>query len=102
MSSIKRIIPLLDRVLIQRTLAPTKTTGGVLLPEKNISKLNEGVIIEVGPGIRNKDGTLIPNIVSKGQRVLLPEYGGNSVKFNDQEYFLYRSEDILAVVSDKL
>jgi chaperonin GroES len=29
----KRLIPLLDRVLVQKLEAPTKSIGGVLLPE---------------------------------------------------------------------
>jgi chaperonin GroES len=37
----RRVIPLLDRVLIQRVTAPTKSIGGVLLPEAATTKLNE-------------------------------------------------------------
>lgn len=29
----KRLIPLLDRVLVEKLAPPTKTVGGVLLPE---------------------------------------------------------------------
>ena len=29
----KRLIPLLDRVLVEKLAPPTKTIGGVLLPE---------------------------------------------------------------------
>jgi chaperonin GroES len=29
----KRLVPLLDRVLVEKLAPPTKTTGGVLLPE---------------------------------------------------------------------
>lgn len=29
----KRLIPLLDRVLVQKLEAPTKSVGGVLLPD---------------------------------------------------------------------
>ena len=29
----KRLIPLLDRVLVQKLEAPTKSGGGILLPE---------------------------------------------------------------------
>lgn len=97
----RRIIPLLDRVLVQRVVAPTKTSGGVLLPDKAAVKLNEGLVVEVGPGVRSKEGSLIPPSVKKGEKVLLPEYGGNAVKVGDQEFYLYRNEDILAVLSDK-
>ncbi|KAJ2488669.1 mitochondrial heat shock protein Hsp10 [Coemansia sp. RSA 2050] len=95
----KRIIPLLDRVLIQRVKAETKTATGILLPEKAVEKLNEGVVVAVGPGIVAKDGTTIPTGLSEGDRVLLPSYGGSPIKLDaikDKEYLLFRAEEILA------
>jgi chaperonin GroES len=58
------------------------------------------VVLSVGAGARNKDGQIIPVSVKPGDRVLLPEYGGNKVKFDetDKEYVLYRDEDILGVL----
>jgi chaperonin GroES len=35
----RRLIPLLDRVLIERIIAPTKSAGGVLLPETAVPKV---------------------------------------------------------------
>jgi hypothetical protein len=34
----KRLIPLLDRVLVEKIVAPTKSVGGILLPETAVSK----------------------------------------------------------------
>ncbi|KAJ2004094.1 mitochondrial heat shock protein Hsp10 [Coemansia thaxteri] len=95
----KRIIPLLDRVLIQRVKAETKTATGILLPEKAVEKLNEGVVVAVGPGNITKDGTTIPTGLAEGDRVLLPSYGGSAIKLEavkDKEYLLFRAEEILA------
>ena len=52
-------------------------------------------VISVGPGVANRDGKLIPVNVKAGDRVLLPEYGGHTVKIADEEFTLYRDEDIL-------
>ena len=49
----------------------------------------------IGPGGMTRDGKLIPINVSVGDRVLLPEYGGHTVKIGEDEYTLYRDEDIL-------
>merc|ERR1712196_341068 len=87
--------PLLDRVLVQRTAAVTQTAGGILLPESVQSKVNEGSVVAVGPGGRTRDGEPLPMSVNVGDSVLLPEYGGTSVKFGDDEYHLFRDEDIL-------
>ena len=35
----RRLIPLLDRVLIEKITAPTKSAGGVLLPESAVPKV---------------------------------------------------------------
>merc|ERR1712146_419183 len=87
--------PLLDRVLVQRVAAVQKTAGGILLPESVQSKVNEGTVIAVGPGGRTREGSTIPMNVAVGDSVLLPEYGGTSVKFGDDEYHIFRDEDIL-------
>lgn len=52
-------------------------------------------MVAVGPGSQNKEGKLLPMSVSVGDRVLLPEYGGHTVKVGEDELFLFRDEDIL-------
>ncbi|TPX60946.1 hypothetical protein PhCBS80983_g01475 [Powellomyces hirtus] len=92
----KRIIPLFDRVLIQRVKAPERTASGLFIPEKAQETLNEGLVIAVGPGAPPKDSSAVrPMQLKEGERVLLPPYGGNQVKLGDQEYFLYKEEEIL-------
>lgn len=96
----RRLIPLLDRVLVKRIEPPTKSIGGVLLPESAQSKLNEGVILAAGPGRRNADGEMIPMELKVDDKVLLPQYGGNEVTIDDEDLVLFRSDDILGVLKD--
>ena len=96
----RRLIPLLDRVLVKRIEPPTKSIGGILLPESSQSKLNEGMVIACGPGRRDKDGALIPMGVKIDDKVLLPQYGGNEVTIDDEDVVLFRDEDILGVLKD--
>lgn len=42
-------------------------------------------MVAVGPGRRTKDGEVVPVDVSEGDNVLLPDYGGQSVKMGDKE-----------------
>jgi chaperonin GroES len=58
-------------------------------------------VVEVGPGARNKDGAIIPPSVKKGDRVLLPEYGGSPVKLGEAEFVLYRNDDLLGLIENK-
>ncbi|RZC77734.1 hypothetical protein C5167_001907 [Papaver somniferum] len=95
----KRLIPCLNRILVEKIVPPSKTSAGILLPEKT-SKLNSGKIVAVGPGARDRDGKLIPVSLKEGDTVLLPEYGGTEVKLDKKEYHLYRDEDILGTLHE--
>mmetsp|Transcript_24231 Transcript_24231/g.52268 ORF Transcript_24231/g.52268 Transcript_24231/m.52268 type:complete len:101 (-) Transcript_24231:381-683(-) len=100
MSTVRRLIPLLDRVLVKRLEPPTKSIGGVLLPDSAQTKLNEGVVMAVGPGKRDKDGQLLPMGVSIDDKVLLPQYGGSEVTIQDEDLVLFRDDDILGVLKE--
>merc|ERR1712146_863262 len=93
-----KFVPLLDRVLVQRSTAMTKTAGGIMLPESVQAKVNEGIVKAVGPGGRGKNGETIPMAVQVGQKVLLPEYGGTNVKLDDEDFTVFRDEDIIGVL----
>ncbi|CAA3015409.1 10 kDa chaperonin, mitochondrial-like [Olea europaea var. sylvestris] len=95
----KRLMPLLNRVLVEKIIPPSKTSAGILLPEKT-TKLNSGKVVAVGPGYHDREGKLIPVSVKEGDHVLLPEYGGTEVKLGEKEYHLYRDDDILGALHD--
>ncbi|CDF38778.1 Heat Shock Protein 10, HSP10 [Chondrus crispus] len=96
--AVRKIIPLLDRVLIEKAVAEKTSAGGVLLPESALSKLNEGKVIAVGPGARTSDGSVISPSVKEGDNVLLPEYGGSKVVVDGKDMFLYRDDDLLGLI----
>ncbi|PAV16752.1 hsp10 [Pyrrhoderma noxium] len=99
--SIKAVIPLLDRVLVQRFKPETKTASGIFLPSSTTtSPLPEATVIAVGPGAPDKDGKIVPTTVKAGDRVLLPGWGGNSIKVGDDEYHLFRDNEILAKIQE--
>lgn len=76
--------PLYDRIVVQRAKAATQTSSGIYIPEKNVEKLSVATVIAVGPGATNNKGELIPTVVKAGDKVLLPSYGGASVKVADE------------------
>mmetsp|Transcript_22628 Transcript_22628/g.40114 ORF Transcript_22628/g.40114 Transcript_22628/m.40114 type:complete len:100 (+) Transcript_22628:77-376(+) len=95
MSAVRKLIPLADRVLVKRALPATKTAGGIFLPESASKKEVDAEVVAVGPGGRNAQGEVIPMSVSVGDKVLLPEYGGHTVKLGDEEFQLFRNDDLL-------
>ncbi|EEQ41858.1 10 kDa heat shock protein, mitochondrial [Candida albicans WO-1] len=99
--SAKSLQPLFDRVLVQRLKPATKTSTGIYIPEKNQEKLNQATVIAVGPGITNTTtGQVIPVSVKAGDKVLLPSFGGNPVKVDEEEYLLYTDKEILAKIEE--
>ncbi|CAD5219051.1 unnamed protein product [Bursaphelenchus xylophilus] len=90
--------PLFDRVIIERALPETKTKGGIMIPEKATGKVLEGTVVAAGPGYRAENGQTVPNSLKAGDKVLLPEYGGSKITLENQEYYIYREQDIVAKI----
>ena len=42
-------------------MAQTKTAGGLFIPEKAQAKVNEAVVVAVGPGRRDEKGEKVQN-----------------------------------------
>ncbi len=93
-----KIKPLGDRVLVQPVEAAVESKGGIIIPDTAKEKPQEGKVIAVGTGKLDDNGKVIPFNVKKGDRVLLPKYGGTEVKIDDQEYQIVREDDILGVI----
>jgi chaperonin GroES len=95
----RRLKPFLDRVLVEKIVAPTRTAAGILLPETT-TKLNSGVVIATGTGARTQDGGIIPVSVKEGDKVLLPEFGGTQIVLGDKEFSLYHNDDLLGILEE--
>ncbi|MCJ1250610.1 hypothetical protein MMC30_007838 [Trapelia coarctata] len=100
LKSIKSLAPLLDRILVQRIKAETKTAGGIFLPESSVKELNEAKVLAVGPGGLDKEGKRVAPSVAPGDKVLIPQYGGSPVKVGDEEYALFRDHELLAKINE--
>eukprot|EP00090_Calanus_glacialis_P010324 TRINITY_DN1870_c0_g1_i1.p1 TRINITY_DN1870_c0_g1~~TRINITY_DN1870_c0_g1_i1.p1 ORF type:complete len:105 (-),score=30.63 TRINITY_DN1870_c0_g1_i1:99-413(-) len=93
----KQILPLFDRIVVQRAAAETKSRGGILIPEKAQNKGLEATVVAVGPGLRDGSGSFIPLCVAVGDKVLLPEYGGSKLEMEgEEELTIFREHDIVA------
>jgi chaperonin GroES len=93
-----KIQPLGDRVLVEPMKEGEVKKGGIIIPDSAKEKPMEGKVIAVGPGKRDDDGKLIPMNVKKGDRILLPKYGGTEVKIDEVEYQIVREDDILGIL----
>jgi len=53
----------MDRILVQRAEAMTKTAGGIVIPEKAQSKVLKATVIACGPGARNHVSSYINHLL---------------------------------------
>lgn len=60
----------MDRVLVQRAEALTKTAGGIVIPEKAQSKVLKATVIAVGPGARNQVNDDIKFVITYYKHIL--------------------------------
>ncbi len=93
-----KIQPLGDRVLVEAIEAAEQVKGGIFIPDSAKEKPQEAKVVALGTGKRDENGKLIPFDVKVGDVVLTSKYGGTEVKFDDKEYKILNSSDILAVV----
>ena len=101
MLAFRTMRPLLNRVVVKKAEAITKTKGGIILTSGKEERLNFGTVIAVGPGRHQEDGSIRETLVKVGDQVLLPEYGGAKVILADeQELFIYRDDDIMGTLHD--
>jgi chaperonin GroES len=92
------LTPLHDRVVIRRIEEKESIKGGIIIPDSAKEKQQEGEVIAVGSGKREK-GELIPLDVKPGDRVLFGKYSGTEIKVDDEELLILREEEILAKFS---
>lgn len=91
------IKPLGDKVVIKKLKAEETTKSGIILASAAQEKPQVAEIIAVGPG-GVIDGNEVKMEVVVGQRVIIRDYAGTTVKIDGEEVIIVRQEDILAIV----
>jgi chaperonin GroES len=92
------LTPLHDRVVVKRIEEKESIKGGIIIPDSAKEKQQEGEVIAVGGGKREK-GELVPLDVKVGDRVLFGKYSGTEIKIDDEDLLILREEEILAKLS---
>ncbi len=94
------IKPLGDRVLVEPIEEKEAKKGGIIIPDTAKEKPQEGKVVAIGTGKLDDEGKKIPFNVKKGDKVLMPKYGGTEVKIGNKEYQIVREEDILGIIEE--
>lgn len=92
------LLPLGDRLVVQREESEERTSGGILLPDSAKDKPTRGRVISVGDGRMLDSGSRAPLQVKAGDRVLFTSYAGEQIEVDGEEYLLMSESEVLAVL----
>jgi chaperonin GroES len=93
-----KIKPLYDRILVKRLEEQTKTAGGLYIPDSAKEKPLEALVVAVGAGKVQENGSLRKLEVKAGDKILFSKYSGSDIKIDGTEHLILREDDVLAVL----
>jgi len=87
--------PLYERVLIKPRQKETKTSGGILLPDKSVKRPNIGTVVACGDGSPNN-----PMLVKPGDLIICNRFAGAEITYKGELHYIIMSNEIMAVLDD--
>jgi chaperonin GroES len=93
-----KVRPLYDRILVKRIEEEQKTAGGLFIPDTAKEKPQQGVVVAVGHGKIQEDGSIRKLDVKAGDKILFSKYAGNDIKIDGEEHLILKEDDVLAIL----
>lgn len=87
--------PLYERVLVKPREKETRTSQGILLPEKAVKKPNIGTVVSHGDGSVNN-----PMLVKEGDIILFNRYAGAELYYKGEKHYVIMSNEIIGILDD--
>lgn len=92
------LIPLADRVVAQAVIEKKSASGFILPDTAKKDRPERAVVVAVGKGKMNDAGKYIPLEVKVGDMIVFTKYGPEQLTVDNQEYFILREDQILAII----
>lgn len=95
------LVPLHDRVIVERLEGESTSAGGIVLTGSAATKSTRARVMAVGKGRILENGDVKPLSVKEGDTVIFNEgYGAKVEKIDGNEYLILSESDILAIVAE--
>lgn len=94
------IRPLGDRLLV-RPDEQIREIGGIIIPENITEKPKTGIVLAVGKGMVNENGTRTAPDMDEGAHVIFSQFAGVDVSLGGTHYLILREGDVLGVIEDE-
>ena len=86
--------------MIKMRKADDKTTGGLFVPTGEVAVPKEGSVVLAGPGRTNpQNGDMMECPVKVGDLVLLSEYTGEKIDYNNEQHIFCDADSLLGSFS---
>jgi len=95
-----QIVPLNDRVMIQKIEMESKTAGGLFIPDAAKEKPFTGKVLGVGPGHYSAQGVFIATTLQPGDVVVFGKYAGSEIEIDGKKLLLLKEEDVFGKVEE--
>ena len=92
-----KLKPIGDNIVVKMTEVEETTKSGIILTSSAKEKPQIAEVVAVGPG-GVIDGKEVKMEVLTGDKVILRQYAGTTVKLESEEYIIVKQSDILAKV----
>ena len=92
--------PLNDRVIVEPIEKEHLTAGGLALPDTAQDEPQQGIVIAVGPGLRDAEGKRLALDVAIGDEIVFSRYGGSTLKHDGKTLLILREEEIFAIIEN--
>jgi chaperonin GroES len=93
-----KIRPLHDRILVKRVEEQKKTAGGLHIPDTAKEKPLEALVVAVGSGKVQENGSVRKLSIKAGDKILLSKHAGSEIKVDGIEHLILSEDDVLAVI----
>ena len=95
------IIPLGDKIVILPQEEGEQMYGNIIVPDAGQEKPEIGIVLAVGPGRVSTNGVLVENKLRKGQTVIVPKFGAQTVTVENETYIMASENDVLGIIKSK-
>ena len=90
------IIPSGNRVAVRKDAQLEETESGIYLGKEGDEETGQGVVVAVGPGTRQEDGSYDPVSIEVGDRVIIGN--GEEVTVDGEVLWLVFEQDIIGKI----
>jgi len=94
----QNIKPVAGYILVQPQKQEKTTPSGIVLPENNQEKPQQGKVLAVGPALKHPEH-IVESPCKVGDTVIYREWGGKEYKHDNLELMILKFEDIMAIIN---